>query len=113
MLPMMSKKMEKGMGQGWMKKMSHESEPNMEMMSDKEYTVLNISRYPELKGVSDGAEVTGTWTGKVVKVNGDEVKIQYTDMSIETENAADRDLNQMMGGKKKMGNSDEGGDEDY
>lgn len=65
-------------------------------------TVMSIETYPDLAGLEVGAAVSGNWEGTIEKVEGDNVTIRYTGMELETENEADRAMDQMIGRKPKM-----------
>lgn len=75
-------------------------------------TVLSVMEYPELKGMKEGDAISGEWNGKITSINGDKVTVTYTDLTIETENPADKEYSKMTKQHDSM-NSDSGEEEDY
>jgi len=73
-------------------------------------TVLSVEKYPELEGIEVGAEVKGSWSGKVSDVSDGQVTIDYSELEIETENAADQALSTLKGEKSKPATEEDDGD---
>lgn len=76
-------------------------------------TTVSTMDYPELEGVEVGDPVSGTWQGTVESVDGDMVRITYSNLEVETKNPADKELEKISGQDEKKPSSFDEEDEDF
>lgn len=96
------------------KKLSPTDHLPSESTLDEGSTTVSSRKYPELKDLSVGEPVSGSWEGQVASINGDAVTIKYSSIEFEVENAATKEFNKMTGKKSKPGPAEEDEeDEDY
>ena len=60
-------------------------------------TILSVAKYPELADVDVGSRISGTWQGTVSKMEDGNVEVIYSEMELDTENHADKELKRMTG----------------
>ena len=90
-----------------------ETKMNVQDMMDGGGSIqLNVSDYPQLTGIEAGAEVSGKWNGNVDAAPDEDgnVTVRFSTMEIETDNAADRALEELSNKSEQTG-GDEGDDE--
>ena len=83
------------------KHMVVDKDKGADIVNDGESMTLSMDSYPELQNAEVGQAISGTWSGRVVEVNDDKVKIEYDSMELETENSADKEMRSMA--KQPMG----------
>ena len=76
-------------------------QPSKEDVFTLGQAVFNFKHYPQLKGVEEGSDVSGSWKGKVASVDEEGATIGYSEHNIEMENSADKAVKRMMGKDNK------------
>ena len=65
--------------------------------SSSNTTTLNVSDYPELQSAKEGSPVAGNFKGTVRSNDGKTVVVEYSEVSLNMENMADKELGRLQG----------------
>jgi hypothetical protein len=87
-------------------------EPEGTDMGDAGSTVLSLDKFPQLQGLESGAKVSGKWEGIIGEISDNNVKIDFSNLELETENSADVALNKMISRGNESKGKDQGGSDD-